>query len=145
VFFWPVSDRGITGTFILSLPPNTVGFLLPSFLNFISWCHGFSEGHRQGPFSLHECLAAVLLPGGRDARARAAAVVGLLPARDRHERTHLNAAEAASDQGRPAKNMGPVPNYTLGPQSNKANFEYLYIMLEHIFKIKSDVLIPFFF
>ena len=48
-------------------------------------------------------------------------------------------------QGRPAKNMGPVPNYTLGPQSNKANFEYLYIMLEHIFKIKSDVLIPFFF
>ena len=48
-------------------------------------------------------------------------------------------------QGRPAKNMGPVPNYILGPQSNKANFEYLYIMLEHIFKIKSDVLIPFFF
>ena len=50
-----------------------------------------------------------------------------------------------AEQGRPAKNMGPVPNYTLGPQSNKANFEYLYIMLEHIFKIKSDVLIPFFF
>lgn len=54
-------------------------------------------------------------------------------------------ADVALDQGRPAKNMGPVPNYTLGPQSNKANFEYLYIMLEHIFKIKSDVLIPFFF
>jgi len=59
-----------------------------------------------------------------------------------NSRTHSNVRR---EQGRPAKNMGPVPNYTLGPQSNKANFEYLYIMLEHIFKIKSDVLIPFFF